>query len=183
MDRAIEAALAFASTNIDNFIMISVLLTLARSKADRRNVCAAQYIALAVLVLIGLLGAEIVSLIPDDFVRLLGILPIAVGLHGLFGRKSEADDDLCLLPTLWAQTALNLSGGMDNISVYIPLLERYNCSDILLMTVVFAGMMGLWYFMADKITALPGLRDRIRQRASQIVPWVYILLGVYIIIR
>ena len=185
--RIAEIILAFVGTNIDNLIMTAVFLALAGGGADRRNVCAAQFIGLGILFVISLLGAQAARLLPMGSVRWLGILPVMIGVREWIEsrrKESKAEEEDNVLPRLPAQVVLTLSGGMDNVSVYIPMMERSDgMSGIGLAAGIFALMMAALCLLAGRIAALPELKRRLKAHAGRLVPIIYILLGVYILIR
>ena len=96
---------------------------------------------------IGVLGSLIALVVPTYVIRLLGIVPIAIGIKNLIEiRKKDKSitrqvvqheknkSYLSFLPV----AAVTFSNGGDNIGVYIPLFSKYNTiSEITALAAVF----------------------------------------------
>jgi len=80
----LTAAGVFAGTNVDDLIVLTVLFLAARA-ANRPAwpIWAGQYLGIAALVTVSLLAALGLTLIPDRWVPLLGLVPLALGVRGL----------------------------------------------------------------------------------------------------
>lgn len=188
MNTLTELLLAFIGTNIDNFLFITLMLATARTGRERRSVVLSQYAGLAVLVGVSLAGTAVLRSLPAQVIRALGFIPMLIGVRGLIrarkanGGGEDAPSDGA--PGFGTLLALNLSNGMDNISVYIPLFERLTgVRSLGLLAVVFALMLMLWCLLARRIAALPAVRRTVERHSAVLVPAVYVLLGVYILLR
>ncbi|KXU86606.1 cadmium transporter [Paraburkholderia monticola] len=73
------AIAAYAATNIDNLFVLLGFLT--EAGAQRRRVVLGQYAGSLLLVAAALVLAALLTRLPTGYVGLLGLLPIAVGLH------------------------------------------------------------------------------------------------------
>ena len=188
MKLLMELVFAFWGTNMDNFLFIALMLAVAATKSEKRRVITSQYAGLALLVAISMAASSLLRFLPLKDVRCLGAIPILIGARGLwkyFREKKELANGLSgTIPSWGTLVMLNLSGGMDNISIYIPLF-----SDLpkmwgpILLALVFSGMLLLWCWAANLLAALPPIQKRVRKNSAWIVPAVYILLGLYILLR
>jgi cadmium resistance protein CadD (predicted permease) len=81
------AAGMFAGTNVDDMIVLTVLFLSSRASGSPRlwQIWAGQYAGIAVLVLVSLVAAVGLTLVPDEWVGLLGFVPFAFGGQGLGG--------------------------------------------------------------------------------------------------
>jgi len=72
------AAGVFAGTNVDDLIVLTVLFLAARASGRPKvwQVWAGQYGGIAALVLVAGLGALGLTLVPDRWVGLLGLVPL-----------------------------------------------------------------------------------------------------------
>ena len=78
---AITAVISFISTNIDNIFVMMLLYAQAGEKSEKRHVVIGQYVALALLVAISLLGAVGFHFVPSQYVGFLGVIPMALGVR------------------------------------------------------------------------------------------------------
>ena len=77
----IGAAL-FASTNIDDIFLLMAFFSDPR--LDRRAVVAGQYAGIGALVAASVLAAACAVAVPGHWIALLGLAPLAIGLHRLW---------------------------------------------------------------------------------------------------
>jgi cadmium resistance protein CadD (predicted permease) len=131
------AAMAFAATNLDD----SLVLVLWFAQVDRRlrpkHIWMGQYLGFMVLVLASLPGFLGGYFMPRPWLRLLGILPIAIGVSALFKSDDlavqqvnleplEHSPPFFLAPQTYQVAAVTIANGGDNISIYVPLFA--NCT-------------------------------------------------------
>jgi len=95
----ITAVISFISTNIDNIFVMILLYAQIGEKLKKRHVVIGQYLALAILVVISLLGAVGLNFVPQKYVGFLGVIPIALGVKEWVSYKKskhavvEQDDE------------------------------------------------------------------------------------------
>lgn len=85
----ITSIISFISTNIDNIFVMMLLYAQVNKKSKKKYIAIGQYIALAILVAISILGAFGLNSIPQKYIGLLGILPIALGVNEWIKYKKE----------------------------------------------------------------------------------------------
>jgi cadmium resistance protein CadD (predicted permease) len=178
-------AVAFASTNLDDIV---VLLSLFADASLRpREVVAGQYLGMAILTSVALAGSLVVRVVPEAYVGLLGILPFAIGLRRLLTEQDGPEPTgphgaVGSLTRIVAAAAVTTASGGDNVAVYVPLLVGRSSSEVTVVIAVFGIMTAAWCLIARFVvqyfrTGLP-----IRRFGRLIVPWVYIGLGVYVVV-
>ena len=88
----VTAAGVFAGTNVDDLLVLTVLFLAARASGRPRpwQIWAGQYAGIGVLVLVSVLAALGLTLVPDRWVGLLGLVPIALGVRGLIAAVTAA---------------------------------------------------------------------------------------------
>ena len=188
MQLLIDLFIAFAGTNIDNFVFITLMLAAASAPAQKQRIVITQYAGLAILVCISLAGSAVLRLIPMAYIRYLGFLPMAIGLRGLWQYRqsgSEADEAPAAdIPSFATLVLLNLSSGMDNISIYVPMFQSLRgAGSLMLLAAVFSALLLVWCIAANRLSLLSPIRHRVQRHAAWLVPLVYVLLGVYILLR
>ena len=79
------AAGLFAGTNIDDMVVLAALNVSSRADGRPRpwQIWAGQYAGIAVLVVISLVAAIGLTLVPEGWVWLLGLMPLGLGLRKL----------------------------------------------------------------------------------------------------
>jgi cadmium resistance protein CadD (predicted permease) len=137
------AAAAFVGTNVDNCVVIMAMVAAAPVERARR-IAAGQAIGFVVLVAVAAAAAAVLFEFSTAVVGLLGLVPLAIGLHGLLGvARAGRGDEAGALPTggterrsrrkrpeqravgrsLTAAALVTVAAGGDNLAVYIPLFR------------------------------------------------------------
>ena len=94
----VQAAGMFAVTNIDDLLLLALYFGRARGhRASELRVVAGQFLGLGGILTVSLLAAFGLSLLSEDLVAYLGLLPIALGIRaGVKAwqhRRAAGDDD------------------------------------------------------------------------------------------
>jgi cadmium resistance protein CadD (predicted permease) len=198
LSELLVAIVAFASTNIDDLLLLSFLFIASNFRAA--SVVIGQFIGMSLLVLISVLAAYFMVSIPLAWIGALGLFPLCLGILRLAkGFKVPlAQSVLCLkeeeffgkeqlrapwMKSEWALAALlTVANGGDNLSVYIPLFAVQH-TIVPLYIIVFAVMTAIWCFFGYFLTNHRLFRDKLKRHAATIVPWVLILLGLKVLLQ
>jgi cadmium resistance protein CadD (predicted permease) len=178
------AAGVFAGTDVDDLIVLTVLFLGAR--AARRpvwRIWAGQYAGISVLVAVSLLAALGLTLIPDRFVPLLGLVPLGLGGWGLIRAVRGGDEDE---PPVSAHgvlpvAAITIANGADNIAVYTPVLRTMGTGDVLALLAVFAGLVAVWCVIASGLGSHRRVIAVVERYGRWLVPFVFLAIGVVIL--
>ena len=185
LETIVLSAAAFAGTNIDDLFISMFFFSSACSAAQKRRIAAGKYLGLLTLSILSFLGAKGVQALPLHWIRLLGLVPAALGIREAIRavRRSKDDETQNVPgPNLLLSTALvTIANGADNIGIYVPLFASFTMKQMAAAAVVFLLLNGLWCWIADKLVSLPLLRTALDQGKAFIVPLVYLLLGLYIL--
>ena len=175
----LTGAVAFAATNLDDLVLLAAFF------ADRsyrpRSVVAGQYAGIALLYGASAAAAFAAWVIPQGYIALLGLLPIAIGV----AKLREASDSKKALPrtgSLFSVAAVTVANGGDNVAVYVPVFATRALADVLIIGAVFAVMTALWCYAASRLVFHPGWGHAIRRHGRRAVPWVLIALGAWILL-
>lgn len=185
------AAVAFAATNIDDLFVLALFLADPRWRVGQ--VVRGQYAGIGALVGISLLGASTTVLIPQEWIRFLGILPLAIGLKHLLVREDGDDPPSALSSpegndqavgllsgrTLTVATATFVNGG-DNIGVYVPFFASLDRGELMIVGTVFVAMTALWCAASYALVRHPLLGHPLRHYGRRIAPFVLMVLGLAI---
>ncbi|MBQ8356169.1 MAG: cadmium resistance transporter [Clostridia bacterium] len=185
----LATVLSFIGTNIDDLFVLMLLFAGAEYKKEKIALLIGRYLGTALILAISLLGAFGLSFLPEGYLGWLGLIPLLLGIkEGIFylrSRGKEEDD----APTvrsgshLWAAALVTVSGGADNIGVYIPLFTGYEPWELTVFATVFAVLTALFCLFADGLVSLPRIKGLLQRHKGILVPVVYILLGVYILLE
>jgi cadmium resistance protein CadD (predicted permease) len=182
------AAAVFASTNIDDLVVLAFFFLASRAAGKPRpwQVVAGQAVAIAVLVASAAVAALGLFIVPTRWVGLLGMVPLALGLWKLIGAMRKAPDS-----TTPSSAAAGLTGvvgvaiinGGDNIAVYTPLFRSLETAEVLVTLAVFSGMVGVWCAAAAWLGHHLAAVTAIRRFSYRVTPVVFITIGAVILVR
>ncbi|MFF5292465.1 cadmium resistance transporter [Paractinoplanes globisporus] len=184
MGTILAAAGIFVGTDIDDLIVLTVLFLAARA-AHRPvwKIWAGQYLGIAVLVGVSLLAALGLTLVPDRYVPLLGLVPLGLGIWGLIRAFRGGEEDE---PPIGAQGILPVAGitianGADNIAVYTPIFRTMSGADIAVLLVVFALLTAGWCALASWLGSHKRVIAVVERYGHWLVPLVFIGIGLVIL--
>lgn len=181
----------FAATNIDDIVVLTVLfLASARGALPVWKVVAGQYLGFAVLVAISIVAAAGLTIIPDAWVGLLGLIPLAIGLYGLIrtlrkrGDDDDDDDESSVSAVgLLGVAGITIANGADNISLYTPVFRTSPIADTVVTIVVFFVLVAVWCLVARIVGTNKTLTELLEKVEHWLVPAVFIGLGLFIMIE
>ncbi len=178
----------FAGTNVDDLIVLTVLFLAARASGRPKvwQVWAGQYGGIAALVLVSGLGALGLTLIPDRWVGLLGLVPLGLGVRGLIAAARRADDDgesPVVAGNAFAVAGVTIANGADNIAVYTPMFRTIGVSGTAVTVAVFAVLVAVWCLASSWLGSHRRVIAVIERHGHWLVPLVFITIGLVILIE
>ena len=186
------AVVVFVSTNLDDILLLAIFF------ADRslrpRNVVAGQFLGIGTLVAASSVAALAALVVPEGWIALLGLVPLALGIRRLAAltRAGDGDeeDEAALSAELAAEKrlrsqALAVSGvtianGGDNLGVYIPLFAS-EPGAIPIYAAAFAVLTAAWCGLGWLLVNNRVLGTHLRRYGHLALPFVLIGLGLYIL--
>lgn len=181
----------FAATNIDDIVVLAVLF-LASTRGGIRSwqIVVGQYLGFIALVVLSVVAALGLTIVPDEWVGFIGLLPLTIGVLGLVRwlRRRGNDDDDDAAGALRAGGLLGVAGitianGADNISLYTPVFRTISPTDTVLTIVVFLVLVAVWCVVGRAVGTHPKVTETLERVEHWLVPAVFIGLGLYIIIE
>ncbi len=197
----LAAITAFVATNIDDIIILLLFFTQVDAKFRRRHIVFGQYLGFTLLIIASLPGFFGGLVVPHEWIGLLGLLPIAIGLKQLVARQEDTTQvqtvtsDLeasspsnsavsflssVLNPQTYKVAAVTVANGGDNISIYIPLFAGNTLISLGVILGVFFVMVGVWCAIAYRLTRQPTIARVLSRYGHAVVPFVLIGLGLFI---
>lgn len=185
----------FAATDVDDLLMLSAFF--ADSTLRPRAIVIGQFAGIGVLTAVSVVAAFLALAIPQGWIALLGLVPLALGIRGAYSlwRSREsggADDDADELRAAEARAeqsthsqwmavaAVTIANGGDNLGVYIPVFSQQP-SAIPIYAAVFLVMTAVWCAAGHWLVHHPVLGRRIREYGHVALPFVLIAIGLHIL--
>lgn len=186
----ITAVLSFAGTNIDDIFVLMILYAQTRTTRGIMQVIIGQYLGIGVLVGLSVLGAMGTQLFPPEYIGLLGILPLLLGIRSLIVyRKEQGKHEHKHEPQrkagigIFQIALLTIANGADNIGVYMPVFSSCSLPEMVVTVAVFAVMIGLWCYLGMVLAGWPYIRDKINRYQHVLVPLVLMGIGTAILVE
>jgi cadmium resistance protein CadD (predicted permease) len=203
---ATGAAVALATTFDDNIYLTSFFGRVSRTFRPR-HVVVGEFLGLTILISISLVGFFVGMIVSDMWVRLLGVLPIMIGIHQLMSKEDDDESNDVIeevekvhtevgrpriKQSLWSTirdpkthrvTAVHVSNGGNNVAVYIPLFASSSLPSLGVILTMCYMTIGFWCFCSYNLTRFPGISVLIARYGRKIAPFVLIYLGFSIIIK
>jgi cadmium resistance transport/sequestration family protein len=197
-----EGIIAFIATNIDDIIILLIFFSQVDVNFRRRHILLGQYLGFTAIIIASLPGFFGGLVIDRQWIGLLGLLPIAIGIQQLVFRKEETptvqtvSNDFeqstpsnsvlsfilsILHPQTYKVAAVTIANGGDNISIYIPLFAGHDLSSLGVILGIFFFMVGVWCAIAYFLSLQPTIANILSRYGNALVPFVLIGLGLFII--
>jgi cadmium resistance transport/sequestration family protein len=197
-----EGITAFIATNIDDIIILLLFFAQVDANFRRRHIVVGQYLGFTLLIFASLPGFFGGLVVPREWIGLLGLLPIAIGLKQLLNRQADTEDvqtvtgefespsppkhkksflSTVFSPQTYKVAAVTVANGGDNISIYIPIFAGSTLIRLGVILCVFFLMVGVWCAIAFSLTRHPAIARVLSRYGHVIVPYVLIALGLFIL--
>lgn len=189
--------IAFIATNIDDIVILLLLFSQINDTFRRRHIVAGQFLGFTVLLILSLSGLFGGLVLSKSWIGLLGLLPIAIGISSLVNKEEDALEEVVatteeseasnitslLSPQTYSVAAITVANGSDNISVYVPLFASSNLESFVIIIGLFFLLLGVWCYAAYKLINYRVIADVLTRYGNNIVPFVLIGLGAFIVLK
>jgi cadmium resistance protein CadD (predicted permease) len=178
------AAAAFGATNVDAFVVLTLLFAASRSTGTPRpgQIVAGQALGFATWVGASILGAAGLRLVATKWLGLAGLLPLAVGLYGLFHARAPDRHEIRATGTL-SVAGLTIANGVDNVTVYVLLFAHQRPRDELLTITTFSSLLVGLCGAAALVGGHKKAAELIGGIARWLIPAVFLAIGAWIMIK
>ena len=200
MTTIFTAITAFIATNIDDILILMLFFSSRDKYLKTSHIIIGQYLGFTFLILSSLPGFFGTFIISKQYLGLLGIVPIFMGVIQLFKKSDNDDDDINIkqvteipenqLPTspffsklTYAIAAVTVANGGDNIGLYVPLFGNTNFRQLLITLIVFYLLVGFWCYLAYRLIEYKAIATIFNRYIHVIIPFVWIGLGIFIILE
>ena len=178
---------SFVGTNIDDMFLNTLFFSDTKTKEEKKSIVYGKYIGIGILIVLSILGALGLQFLPQQYIGYLWFLPICLGIKEIIvniNSRDNGNDPIITSANKMMNTALiTIANGADNIGVYIPLFTGFMTWQIILTVCIFLVLIAVWCFLGIVLAELPVLKMFLTKYKFVIVPLVYIVLGIYIILK
>ena len=198
----IEGIIAFTVTNIDDMMILLLLFSQIDSSFRKRHIFIGQYLGFLAIIMLSLPGFLGGLFIQREWLGLLGIIPIAIGMKQLINQQTESTEVqtvnpdfprllhpnpawsffLSILhPNTYQVAAITIANSGDNISVYIPLFAGQDFVSLGIIIAVFLAMVGVGCGIAYLLTSQVTIGYILSRYGRAIIPFILMALGLFIL--
>ena len=177
-----KAIVAFVATNLDDIFVLTFFF--AQKNLQIWRVVLGQFLGIAGLILVSLVGFFASLIIPYKWISFLGLIPIAIGVRKLIALKEEHEEKIGVrrVESSLTVAAVTFANGGDNIAIYTPLFASSTWATLTVTLITFSVMIALWcvagYAIGNHFVVI-----RLIDRYGHIlVPFIFIGLGFYILL-
>ncbi|MCX4388357.1 cadmium resistance transporter [Micromonospora peucetia] len=178
---AAGAAVVFATTDIDDIVILTLFFVAARTTGRPRTwqIVAGQYLGIGALVLASAVVAAGLLVVPEPWTGLLGLLPVALGVRALLDR--DTDDAPAVVGSTLGVAGVTIANGADNIAVYVPVFRALGPADSAVFLLVFVVLIALWCAAGAWLGGHPRVVRLVGRVGHRLVPAIFIAIGVVIL--
>jgi cadmium resistance transport/sequestration family protein len=187
----------FIATNIDDIVILLIFFSQVNHNFRPQHIVMGQYLGLTVLIILSLPGFFGGLILPPNLIGLLGLLPIGIGISSLVNRQEDVVEEMIpaspqseaaittsfLSPQTYSVASITIANGSDNISIYVPLFANSNLESFLVIIGLFFLLLGVWCYIAYKLTHQKTIANCLTSYGNDIVPFVLLVLGAFIVLK
>jgi cadmium resistance transport/sequestration family protein len=192
----ITSVTSFVATNIDDLMVLMLFFSRLNPNFRPRHLILGQYLGFTLILLASSLGLLFGLLVSKQWIGLLGFVPLSIGIKQLFSVENDQEIQevtldftypkrRSLLTRIPSQTyqvaAVTMANGGDNIGIYVSLFANNSPIHVLIIVVIFYTMVGIWCALAYFLITHPQIAKIVTNYGHKISPFIYIILGVYIL--
>lgn len=185
-----EAAALFAVTNIDDILILSLFF--AQGGGHRRSatrVVAGQYLGFTAILAVTIAAAFGATFLPEQAVRYLGLLPLALGLKAAWqlrrtraGRQpGERPAAKPGGPTATEVATVTFANIGDNVGIYVPVFATAGIAGMSVYAVVFLTLVGVWCTAGRFFATRPLIASTLSRWGHILLPVILIAIGLLIL--
>ncbi|MBQ0051758.1 MAG: TMEM165/GDT1 family protein [Treponema sp.] len=171
--------LTFLATEIDDFIVY--VLFFGQNKKSKASIFFGRLLATFVIAVLCGFVAQLLSKIPQNYLRFLGFVPFVLGIIRIFKKDDDDEETAPKTASLFlASFLLTCASSGDNVGIYIPFFVSMTFSQKLTSICGFVILQILWSLLQIKASDLPLVQKIIERFGRILVPVVFIVLGISI---
>jgi cadmium resistance protein CadD (predicted permease) len=184
---AAAAAALFAGTNVDDLVVLALLNAASRAggRPRRWEIWAGQYAGFAVLAGASVAAGRGLALVPERWLWLLALIPLAIGIVRLVAvirsvRRGEQPRSPSV-GGLAGVAALAIVNGADNLAAYTPFFATAGTAQVTVTLAVFAVGVAVWCLVGSLLTRHARVTSFVGRYGHWILPVALILISLYVL--
>lgn len=182
---AATAIVAFAATNIDDIFILTLFFAEGKRGLRPWQIILGQYAGFAGLVALSLVGYFARLVVPEEWIGLLGLLPILIGIKKLWELRRGAGEEVRRVEkpsahAVFTVAAVTFANGGDNLGIYTPLFASTDLFELIVTLAIFFVMVGAWCALGYLLGSHPAVNRVLDRYGHLLVPFVLVALGLYI---
>jgi cadmium resistance protein CadD (predicted permease) len=188
-----QAAAMFAATNIDDMVVLTVFFGRNGGKrSGTLSVVAGQYVGFIGILAVSVLGALGASLLPENAIPYLGLLPLLLGLRAAWlawRARGDDTDNTCTTVSgsrgvgVLSVATVTFANGGDNIGVYVPVFAVAGVGAMISYVLIFLVAVAIWCVIGWYVAGRPAVAKALARWGHIILPVVLIGVGLSILIQ
>ncbi|WP_433305854.1 cadmium resistance transporter [Actinoplanes sp. CA-030573] len=184
-----RAVVLFAVTNVDDILVLALFFARGAGQArTTRNIAAGQYLGFAGILAVAVAAAFGATLLPDEVLPYLGLLPIALGVKAAiqaWRRDGDGEPDAPAAPRtpgMLEVASVTFANGGDNIGVYVPVFATAGAGGTAVYVVVFLALVAVWVAAGRFFATRPVIAKALGRWGHILLPVVLIAIGLLILL-
>jgi cadmium resistance transport/sequestration family protein len=176
---------SFAATNIDDIFLLLLFFSQVGGEFRSWHVVAGQYLGFGALVVLSVLGSLGVLIVPEEWIGLLGLVPVFLGIRAFTHLSGGPEEDRKPIEgsKIWGVSAVTFANGGDNLGIYVPLFASVGFVRMGIIVFVFLFLVAVWCYAGYRLAGYPTVAHKIDRYGHIVVPFVLIGLGIYILLE
>jgi cadmium resistance protein CadD (predicted permease) len=178
---------AFLATNLDNFLVLVSMLAQYRDQSSA--VFAGYFAAMLILLTGGFLIGEAADSVPIEYIGLLGMIPMGLGVYGLWqllSGNADSEDDEPVTRAAWRAIFLAVlltqaGNGGDTLVTFGVLFADSNPAADTLIVLALAVTAVAVAWLANYALNHRQISRLIKRYAHKITPFIMIGVGAYVL--
>lgn len=176
----------FAGTRIDDIVTLAVLNMSSRvqGRPKRWQIWVGTYAGMAAVMLLSVLAATGLTVVPDGWIWVLGLIPLLLGVRSLIIAIHAHNAGTAASPPvvtgLTGVIGMTIANGGDDIAAYIPAFRALGAGGVAITVLVFAIGVAAWCLVGAWLASHRRVTNVIQMWGQWIIPAMFILIGLYV---
>ena len=181
------AVALFAGTNVDDVVVLALLNASSRASGRPRRweIWVGQYAGFAVLAGLSVAAGRGLALVPERWLWLLALIPIALGVFSLMAAiRTLRCGEQPRPPSAGGPVSvatLTIVNGADDLAAYTPFFATTGTAQVAVTLVVFAVCVAVWCLAGSLLTRHGRITAVVSRYGHWILPVAFILIGFYVL--
>ncbi|NUT99946.1 MAG: cadmium transporter [Saccharothrix sp.] len=165
----------FAVTNVDDIVLLALFFAQGVRPA---KVVLGQYLGFGAILVVAVGASAGAALLPDEYLRWLGLLPLALGLKAAWQAWRGGDDEAKPVSGALGIAGVTFANGGDNIGVYVPVFATTGVTGYV---VVFLVLVAVWCAAGRFLATREPVAKTLSRWGHVVLPVVLVVIGLLVL--